>query len=705
MAKKSTPAPIKPGLIDWDEPKVNKERIQQHKTKERYLRGAIRAAGIDLSDGDLIFIKSTKGTGKTEVLGDYIARLKSLDPYIRVLQIGHRRSLSRSLSERLGLKSYLDHDELQCMYSLSLDSLARIDPKMCKPYPVVIIDESEQVFRHLFGDTTDGKREEIFSLLLWLVRNADQVICTDADLTHDLTISVISWMRRNLGQDRVIAIVNDHTVGRVIDVYESKDHILAQLIVDIADGKKVYVPVAELKLAKTLETLLKQLEGPDGKPVPYLVLTGETSDTQQALNFMADPTNEARKYHVLIATSTLSTGVSIDGKWFDAIYGLFDGSVYTYQDCDQAISRVRECQSVNVWLHDGRPPRYASEKLMREQAVKKEFMTQKVIDPDDVPTLTKAEELYLDVETRIRWCESQWSCKRREKFIALKERDGWLVDMVETDKAMANGGKDLREFARDPRGDRPFRLIAEAKNLASDEYEDLRHKKGLKNSEKRALKKAYVASVFDLPSPADVTITHVRQVLKDNASKTIKNLKLLAADRADALERDANERKHPNGKAFTEFDHRTIRREIMQSALESTGISMAEVMERANRQSMLDQEISTAKMSLNRDSRPYRAATKKYKLETRKNALLPDQHRLKETIDYVRDNLNKINLFLNTRYSESDLDKSPGRVLNKVMGEFGLSLKLVKGVFHVDYTKVTELAKTKKVQDAAKEIG
>lgn len=702
MAKKISA--IKPGLVEFDEARRQDKKEMTYKTSGRYLGHVIRDQGIELHGRNLIFIKSTKGTGKTKALGNYLKKSPHLGSK-KILQLGHRRSLSRSLSTELGLTSYLDHSGLKQHFSLSLDSLSRINMEPNSKYDVLIFDESEQLFRHLFGSTTENKRLQIFSILIWLIQHAEQIICLDADLTTQLTIFIVEKLRKQHEHDKTLGIVNDYKTGRDISIYESKHHIIAQLITSIADGKNVFVPVGTKTLANQLEAFLQAMADATGKKIPTLVLTGDTSNEPAAQVFLENPTHQSEKYQVIIATSTLGTGVSIDGNWFDAIYGIFDGTAGTYQDFDQAISRVRKCNDVNVWLHKGQPPEFASEQALRKGKVEKEFATRRLIAPDESPALSEMESLYLDVETRVRWCQQQWSWNRLEQFIDLKETDGWFVLRIAADKSMVKAGQEILKVANDPKGDTQYSLILKASDLSGEQFSDLNQKKDLRITEKRAIQKWYIAKTYDLSSPADVTLIHIKQYYKHNSSSVVRNLKLMAADRQDALSRDEDERSSPNGKAFTSFDHRTIRREIMQSALESTGISMAEVMERANRQSVLDQEISTAKMSLNRDSRPYRAATKKYKLETRKNALLPDQHKLKETIDYVRDNLNKINLFLNTRYSESDLDKSPGRVLNKVMGEFGLSLKLVKGVFHVDYAKVTELAKTRKVLDAAKEIG
>ncbi|WP_248167684.1 plasmid replication protein, CyRepA1 family [Ralstonia pseudosolanacearum] len=681
-------------------------RDKVYNVSERFLSTAVKTGWVSLGGAEVVLIKSTKGTGKTEVLGDFV---KSLPDEMSVIQIGHRRSLSKSLSDRLHLTSYLDTDRLSHRFSLSIDSLIRINPQHARPYDVVIIDESEQVFRHLVGDTTERKREQIFSTLRWLIYHAKKVICSDADMTGELTVELIGRLRRDIVQDRVKLIFNEWEVGRTINVYESKQHALAQLAIAVSEGKRVYVPVGEKGLALQIEALLRALRRPNDEVVKVLTLIGPNSDTQQAIDFFANPNAEAVKYDVVIATSTLSTGVSIDVKWFDAVYGLFDGSVYTYQDCDQAISRVRKCDSVNVWVHAGRPPRFQSEGQMRANYVNKEQSTRRHFLPDDVATLSSAEELYLDAETRIRWCEQQWSFDRTNKFIDLKKADGWIVNWIESDQAEHDAGREMLKIGRDPNGERPYRPILKAENLSDEEFEQIKDVQGLSNAKKNAVNKYRVAKVFGLLSPADVQMHHLKQYYQDDVRGKVRNLKLLAASEADALRWDQNERENPEGKAFTSFDHRYVRQELMNGALKASGIDPADVWSRANRQTDLLRDLADAKSALKPKSRPHRAATSRFTEESEANAIVVGEDQLRLVTEYVDRHLEKINMFLETRFVRSSLAENQVQVFNKVLGECGVAIKREqkKGEKRlvVDYEKVSELAKSQELLAVVCKIG
>ncbi|WP_179101615.1 plasmid replication protein, CyRepA1 family [Burkholderia pseudomallei] len=680
------------------------EKFDIRYVRERRLSAAIVKEWIDFNDADIILIKSTKDTGKTRVLGDFV---KSLPKHTSVLQIGHRKSLSRSLAKRLNLTTYLDVDGIECRFSLSLDSLIRIDPTKDQPYDVLILDESEQVFQHLFGDTTEAKREQIFSTLQWLIHHAKKIICSDADMTGELTGYLIAKLRSSFKQDRVLALVNEWQVGRTINIYETKYHALAQMVCAVAEGKRVYVPVGEEKFANQLATLLKLVERPDGKAVEVLLLTGPNSEQQEVKDFFVDPNAEALKYHVIVATSTLSTGVSIDVDGFDAVYGLFDGSVYTYQDCDQAISRVRKCKSVNVWIHNGRPPKFPSENELRDRSVTKEQRTRRLFMPDEAAILRPVEQLYLDSETRVRWCQAQWSVGRLKKFVNLKKIDGWNVRLIANDPKQEAAGREMRRIGRDPNGDRRHLSILSAENLTEEEFDELSGMSGLKAAKKNARLKYWIAKTFGASSPSEVTLPQIVQYMDKGARDVVRNLKLMAARGEDARRWDKEERESPNGKAFTNFDHRSFRHEIFNGVREASGIDPARVLENAKRYSELLLELEAARRDHKDGSRPYRRARQNFTAEKKANQIVVDSEQLDRVLEYVEQNLETINTYLETRFNAKHVRENKVKVFNKVMGSFGVAVKREPVMKNgestsqlvVDYEKVMELAKSEKLRD------
>ncbi|GAB3543435.1 hypothetical protein GCM10027343_16830 [Noviherbaspirillum agri] len=606
----------------------------------RYLEEDVPVTDDRLRDANLVFVKSDKGTGKTQWLRKY---LKSIPEYRSVLVLTHRRSLARTLSNSLDVQCYLDEPELHWRYTLSLDSLERANK--IRGYDVIVIDESEQVFRHLIGDTTKDRREAIFNILLKLIHFAKQIVCCDADLTSELTCHLMSKLRRNFEQeDRVLCIVNEWKTDRSINVYESKYQALAKMICDVEDGKRVYVPVGEKDLANEIQELMKYVRRPYDEPVAVLLLTGDTSSEDAAQTFFSDPTGESQKYDVLIATSTLSTGVSIDGTWFDAVYGLFDGSVYTYQDCDQAISRVRHCPSVNVWIHRGRAAEYTSEKAMWSGPEQKELQTRRLCMPGERIELSEAEKLYLDVHTRIGWCEQNWKMDRCHKFIELKKDSGWEVQWWPENKDWKAAGKEMLRIAKDPTGTRKYKPIMEAENLESHEYELLKDDRSLRAKQRRAVIKYRIAELFGLSSPVLVTLDHVMKYYEDDVRGIVRNIKLLSEKEEYARYLDRIQRENPDGKTFTLFDHRTMKHQLLFSAIDASGIHPKDVLRDAKRYAELKTELEQARRQHKPRSRQDRTSTAKFKSEFEKLKRVVDDDQLRRVAEYVSENIDMVNI-------------------------------------------------------------
>lgn len=177
------------GLDRFFPPGPRFERLQ-----ERYLPRLVYEPGITL-------VKSAKGSGKTDALrfmlgqirtGQIRSDLRSRDWPKSVLLIGHRQSLLREAAKNLGLHCYLDRGEEPAgpirTLAVTLDSLPKFNEanrkSARKAFDLVIIDESEQVLSHLFGETIKKGRglERCFDAMHFEVANSKAVVALDADL-------------------------------------------------------------------------------------------------------------------------------------------------------------------------------------------------------------------------------------------------------------------------------------------------------------------------------------------------------------------------------------------------------------------------------------------------------------------------------------------------------------------------------------------
>lgn len=661
-----------------------------------FLPYALKPLYAFLKSKNIIFVKSPKGTGKTQWLKEYL-RPGSIPKYTSVLQVGHRQSLERSLAKELILRCYLDDKKPHWRYAVTVDSLELLD----STYDVLVIDEVEQVLRHLCGETIKEKRGAIFSIFVNLIRKAKQVICCDADLTGELTSHLVAKLRRNFEQDNAVAIINEPKANRHIDVYEDKYHLIADLIVDVNEGKRVYVPVGRLDLAEKLEKLLRYCRTPSGDRLHVLSLNGSTSQSDVAKDFFANPSAEAKKYDVLIATSTLSTGVSINCKHFDAVYGIFDSRPYTYQDCDQAISRVRRCDVVKVWMHEGEGRQYQSLEQAKQAPVAKEIVTRKYWLGEQA-ALTEAETLAVDVLSHIAFYEDEWSSDRKNKFIDMKRNDGWSISEVKRQTGLVKAGRDLMRIAVDPSGDAKYRRVLEAESLDEGDFEALNRKSEKSTNEKLAIDKYWIAHFYGLNSVAELTLAQIRDYKENNFREKAKALRLLCTNHEEAVFADQFERRDKD-MLFTDFQHRTKRRDLLLGIQEASGIDPVDVLTRATRFAQIRGKLSAEVAGLKSNSRQYREAKAEFNTEMEKIRYVVGQDQIDRVADYVARNLDMVNLFLDTRFEKPTSPEAKTKVFNKTMGELGVTIlkrqKTINKVKHaeyvVDFTKIAEMAAKK----------
>ncbi|MDD7803731.1 hypothetical protein [Ralstonia solanacearum] len=100
------------------------------------------------------FIRSPKGSGKSEQLKRISRQCEERGQ--SVLLVGHRQALLLDLSNRLDLTPYIYFDDGKVKnnqpvdrYAICVDSMGRLLKPHLRKYDVVIIDEAEQVFRHI----------------------------------------------------------------------------------------------------------------------------------------------------------------------------------------------------------------------------------------------------------------------------------------------------------------------------------------------------------------------------------------------------------------------------------------------------------------------------------------------------------------------------------------------------------------------------
>ncbi len=690
------------------------------KLKERYLNDISASA---LPEKGLVFIKSPKGTGKTELMKHLAKETKG-----RVLLIGHRISLLSSLAERLNLTNYQEikgtHDRL----AISLDSLTRFSSKANTkelPYDTIFIDESEQVLRHLTADTLKRRRSDVVNILIRQLRTAKRIICLDADLSGKLTIELIAKLRgeEQLETDELIGYLNEYQfTDRSIEMFGSRNHLLTDLLTLLDEGGRAFVATNSRRFAEQLNATIQHY-CPTAKT---LVVSSHTRDDSLVTAFFDDPTGESAKYDAVIATPSMATGVSIDTKrdnapktaWFDEIreiietapqssaakteglpkvkhqfdevYGFFNQRPLTYHDCDQAISRVRGNVPTKVWIQqpvsESRPP---SERWLYEQAKERELQT-RIRLPNETAELTQGEMLWLDVYARLSWLEAKWMHNKREQFIHLKEETGYAVTFAAPDEAAEKTGKQALEETEFNHIAKEVLDIMSADSITGDVADQISAKQVKTRQEELQLSRFLIKQhLGNLEfSFQNVYATHAKGHLQK-----AKRIRQALSTIDDLITDDENERQYSKS-AMTDFAHRTKQVEKWRELEAIAGLDYRLLLSDSLSFFRAQKKLDEANKNYPSRSKERTLALATFREETANANITIAKTQLEAIAKHYAEHVHDYNLFFGCHITNPTDDKNLMKAWNATFGYFGLPLRKLKrgprgnqiAVYEINYT-------------------
>ncbi len=321
--------------------------------ESRYLHG------INFPDCGIVGIKSAKGTGKTTALIPVVAAAQSSGR--PVLLLTHRIQLGRFICERISV-NWIDR-QIPCKptdsLGLCLDSMWKLNPADWEG-GVVILDEVEQSLWHLLHSSTCKKKrlsilKTFQHLISRVVATNGLIIAQDADLS-DISIDYLKKLASTEIEPWIA--LNQWQAERGWDVYfydtPNPTALIHQLELDLRAGHKCYVTTDSRSgrygsdtIDRYIKQTLRQLEDSYTKT---LVVCSHTTNTtgHPAVDFVSAINTKAPEYDAVFVTPTLGTGVSIDVKHFDRVYGIFQG-VIPDPEVRQALARVRANVPRYIW--------------------------------------------------------------------------------------------------------------------------------------------------------------------------------------------------------------------------------------------------------------------------------------------------------------------------------------------------------------------
>jgi hypothetical protein len=310
--------------------------------------------------------------------------------------------------------------------------------------------------------------------------------------------------------------------------------------------------------------------------------------------------------------------------------------------------------------------------------------------------------LAIDVLSRIAYYEDEWSFDRKNKFIGLKQSDGWSVAEVKSQNSLAKAGKEMLRIAKDPSGDVKFRKILDAENMDENDFFYVNRKSEKTSDEKLAIDKYWIVRFYNLTSGNELTLSQIRDYKENKLREKAKALRLLGKTLEETIWDDELQRRNKDV-FFTDFEHRTKRRELLSGIQEASGIDPIDIMTRANRYAQITTKIEKDLQGIDVKSRQGRAAKAEFKAAMAGIECLVSQEQIDRVAEYVEHRLEVINLFLDSKFEKPTSSEAKTKVFNKTMGELGVTIqkrtKTINKVKHieyvVDFTKIAEMAAKK----------
>jgi hypothetical protein len=476
---------------------------------EQYLNDLNFNAGTTL-------IKSPKGTGKTHYLKKLVGELK--DKKLKILLVGHRRSLINDLSNKLGLVSYIDNNQQlkkglgtsdKQYFAVSVDSISTcLNPAQDK-FNVIIIDESEQVFSHLISDLIPfQKRNSSYAILKHYIHMAQHCIALDADLNNVTLSAIKGFGNKNPFMDSTFILNEYKADASSIEIFSTENHLTGQIFADIEDGKRLYI-CSNSKIK--IDHLVSSIQHQFGKDYPLFWITSKNSSESTVAHFIENIKNECLKYQVILTSPVLGTGIDItfpdNEQLVDGVYGLFEAKINTHHDIDQQISRVRHPGFVRVWI--------SPEKFNFE--TESEPIKQELAENGLVPHVLKTyswtgvpeynfDDPYLNLYATILCAQRASKNNLKENFIHLRQYNGWKIIEVSADESLTSEGAFHTKVGRELSEKQRVEGILNAKPITPNEANILMKKSELSQVEKYTLDRYLVHRFYKMPVTENLLI-------------------------------------------------------------------------------------------------------------------------------------------------------------------------------------------------------
>lgn len=309
----------------------------------------LESLGLEL--GAIYIVRSAKGTHKTN-------SLVALTPkFHNVYSWFSRIALGREECNRIGLdwKDDLKAWNGRLAVGFCADSSFSFNPGLLQNNGLLLGDEADQVFEHMFGDTCNrgGKRPLILAALKAQI---DAVIAGNGMalfLSADITDKEVAYIQQLAPNGCPVRLIVNHykpNLGKVL-FYESDtpDALIEDMLQDLEAGKPCFA-IDDIKDGvrgcKSIAEYIRSVhpEWADG----IVEINSDTSGDRAIIDYLRNINTASKATRLLCCSPSVTSGVSIENGHFQTVYG-FSNGVLTVSNASQGIARARGAELIKVW--------------------------------------------------------------------------------------------------------------------------------------------------------------------------------------------------------------------------------------------------------------------------------------------------------------------------------------------------------------------
>ena len=304
-----------------------------------------------LEPGAIYVIRSAKGTHKTNSLVPITPKFSNVYAWF------NRIALGREECHRIGLewKDDLKGFRGSLKVGFCADSSFSFPPGLLKNNGLLLVDEADQVFEHMFGDTCnkEGKRPLVLGVLK---AQLDTVIAGDGIgifMSADITDKEFEYISQLAPPGCPVRLIVNHYQPPKSDVYffdsKTPDGLIENLLQDLENGKPRFV-IDDIKNGvrgcKSIAEYIRKVHPEWAEDI--VEINSDTSGSPAIIDYIKNINTMSQTTLLLCCSPSVVSGISIENGHFKEVYAFLNG-VLTISQALQSVSRPRGAEVINIW--------------------------------------------------------------------------------------------------------------------------------------------------------------------------------------------------------------------------------------------------------------------------------------------------------------------------------------------------------------------